>query len=448
MASTSISFTARRLTRHAILTAGTCGSLISMTSALAGPLDYLATSPYLLGSWNGQRERLADAGVTFEFTYTNEAAHNLSGGTDRLTRAAQQLAAGVSVDLDKLWGVRHTTFNFELTDRFGRSLDADANLGTSQQTQEIYGRGQTVWLTKMTLDRTFIDGRLLVSIGRDSEGQSFDVSDCNFQNLALCGPQASNLYGDYAMSWPGSVWMGRVKYDTTASTYVQAGVYQQSPTYYEASWERRNAWLPTGAGGTDGAVLPVEFGFTPTLNGLKGTYKLGFMYNTGGQPDLVRDVNGNLRALTGLPAGQSSSSYNAYIAVAQQLTGKDGGEGLTVNLRGVWGDRATSALDRQMSLGFEYKEPFHRAGDRIGVGMAATHSSSRAADYQATYNALHPADASAVGRGYETTYELFYSWRVVPTVSLQPDLQYIVHPGGTSQNANAFVVGLKSTVYF
>ncbi|WP_186310749.1 carbohydrate porin [Paraburkholderia sp. BCC1886] len=417
-------------------------------AAHAGPFDYLTTSPYLLGDWGGERSRLAERGVDFDFSYTNEAAHNFSGGDQHLTRAAQQLAAGVTANLDKLWGIRNTTFHFVLTDRFGRSLDTDANLNTSQQTQEIYGRGQTVWLTAMTLDRTFFDGRVLVSVGRDSEGQAFDAGDCHFQNLALCGPQGANLYGNYFMSWPGSVWMARAKVNTTADTYLQFGVYQQSPTYYDNSWERHNAWTPSGAPGSNGVVLPVELGWTPKLGGLEGAYRIGFMYNTGGQPDLVRDVNGNARAVTGLAAQQTGGSYNGYLSVSQRLSGQNGGEGVTMNLRTVFGDRASSSLDRQMTLDFEYQNPFHRAGDRVGIGFAATHSSSRAAEYQMEYNALHPDDASAVGNGYEMTYEIFYNWQVVPSVSLQPDFQYIVHPGGTSRNSNVAVAGLKTVIAF
>lgn len=75
--------------------------------------------------------------MVFDFTYTNEAAHNFSGGTHHATTAAQQMEAGVTMDLDKLWGVKHTTFFMIMTDRFGRSLDTTANLHTSMQTQEI-----------------------------------------------------------------------------------------------------------------------------------------------------------------------------------------------------------------------------------------------------------------------------------------------------------------------
>jgi porin len=442
----TVTLTPRRA--HGLLRTFALGAALIVPSAHASPFDYLSSSPYLLGDWGGERTALADRGIDFEFGYTNEAAHNFSGGAQNLTRAAQQLSASMTIDMQKLWGIKNSTFNFVMTDRFGRSLDSDSNLNTSQETQEIYGRGQTVWLTKLTLDRTFFDGRLLLSLGRDSEGQEFDTSDCHFQNLALCGTQGANLYGNYFMSWPGSVWMTRAKIKTTADTYLQLGVYQQSPTYFDNEWERRDAWTITGPGGSNGVVLPVELGWTPNLTGREGAYHVGFMYNTGGRPDLVRDVNGNQRAITGLAAMQTSGSYNGYISAWQRLTGQNGGEGVTIDLRGVVGDRATSALDRQMTLAFEYAKPFHRAGDRAGIGFAATHSSSRNAEYQTEFNELHPNEATAVGHGYEYTYEIFYSWQLVPSVSLQPDLQYIVHPGGTSQNSNVLVVGLKSVISF
>jgi porin len=44
--------------------------------------------------------------------------------------------------------------------------------------------------------------------------------------------------------------------------------------------------------------------------------------------------------------------------------------------------------------------------------------------------------------------ELSYSIRLAPAIALQPDLQYILHPGGTQQHANALVVGMRAMVDF
>ncbi|WP_186156433.1 carbohydrate porin [Burkholderia gladioli] len=434
-----------------------CGLVALACSAPAFADDASVTSadeagllarPHLFGNWGGARSALASRGIDFHLSLTDELAYNLAGGDHRTGRAATQLAAGMTADLDRLWGIRHTTFAFTMTDRFGRSLDADAHLGTSQQTQEIYGRGQTVWLTKLTLERTFLDGRLAIEAGRDSEGSDFDAADCHFQNLSLCGPQGPNLYGNYWMSYPGSVWMTRATLKTSAATYVKFGVYQQNPRYYDASWEHHNAWKPISPGGNTGVVLPLEFGWLPSAPGREGSYRIGAMLNTGGMPDLLEDAAGRSRAATGAPGRQSSTSYNVWLAINQRVSGTNGGEGLRVGLRAVTGDRATSVLDRQITLSFEYDRPFHRVGDRFGLGFAATHTSSREAEYQLAYNTLHPDDASAVGHGYEYTAEMFYSWQALPSVALQPNLQVVLHPGGTNANRNVFVGGLRTTVTF
>lgn len=46
----------------------------------------LATRPWLLGDWGGERTRLAERGIDFNFGYGTELAHNASGGTRHLTR--------------------------------------------------------------------------------------------------------------------------------------------------------------------------------------------------------------------------------------------------------------------------------------------------------------------------------------------------------------------------
>ena len=56
----------------------------------------------------------------------------------------------------------------------------------------------------------------------------------------------------------------------------------------------------------------------------------------------------------------------------------------------------------------------------------------------------------------ETQFELSYILRVTPWWSIQPDLQYIVHPGGRVPNpldptraiGDAFIAGVRTTINF
>ena len=81
----------------------TLAAAISMACA-APSFAFAADTPYLLGDWNGARTRLADDGVTFNFGYASEIAHNTSGGLDNLTRYSDQWVLGTELNLQKLWG--------------------------------------------------------------------------------------------------------------------------------------------------------------------------------------------------------------------------------------------------------------------------------------------------------------------------------------------------------
>ncbi|AFC87372.1 carbohydrate porin [Frateuria aurantia] len=409
----------------------------------------IVSRPYLFGDWNGTRSRLEDKGIHFDFGYTNEAGHNFEGGDRQISRATDQWMGGVKLDLDKLWGWHDTTFQTIITNRNGRNLDADAGLGNLQQTQELYGRGQTTWLTRMVLERSFFNQRLAIKIGRDGENGDFGYSVCDFQSLALCGSNEGNVFGRYWFNWPTSVWMTRIKYQTSKDTYVQLGVYQQNPTYIDNEWMRKSAWKINFPGGTTGLILPLEFGWTPKLNGLSGSYKLGLVFNSAGLPDLYNDVDGQPRALTGKTAQWHNQSYSGYIAVRQQLTGEDGGKGLDVSVRATTGDRRTSGpISQQMTVAFEYHSPFNRPDDIVGLGVAADKASSLQAAYQRMYNALHPHDAVPFGDSYEYVTELFYHWAPLHSLAFQPGLQYIRHVGGSTNTHDAVVVDLKTTIVF
>lgn len=425
----------------------TC-SLLALLGLTVAPQSQAADSPYLFGDWNGTRTRLAEEGISFDFGYGSEVAHNFTGGTKQITRYTDQWKLGTTLDLEKLWGWTGGTFQVMVTDRNGRNLGADANIGNNQLIQEVYGRGQTWHLTIFALDQKFFDGKLDWRIGRLPVGEDFASFSCDFQNLTFCGAAPGNIVGDYWVNWPTSQWATRIKLHTTDQTYVQIGAYQINPNYVNDRWARRNGWKPNFPGGTTGALIPLEFGWTPNANGLPGSYKLGAWYNNAGGSDLYYDVNHEPMAITGGEALKRDSRYGGYLNFQQQVSGVAGGKGTTVFFNATQADRNTSATDRQIAMGMEYKGPFDRSNDMVGFAVGASHANSRLAEYQRLYNELHPATPGLVKNGYEYVSELFYNWSPIPSINLRPNLQYILHPGGTRQNSNAFVFGLKTSVAF
>jgi porin len=422
--------------------------LSSLITLLAFPAHAVDSSPYLFGDWNGERTRLAEQGITFQFGYTSEAAHNFSGGTRHTTRYADQWLLGSTFDLDKLLAWRGATFDLAITNRNGRNLGQDADLGVYEQVQEIYGRGQTWLLTTFALTQKLFDGELEWRIGRLPVGADFDDFSCDFQNLTFCGSQPGNIVGDYWYNWPVSQWATTVKWHTSDQTYVKLGAYQLNPLYVDNTWARSNGWKVSFPGGTTGALLPLEFGWTPTIGGLPGNYKLGGWYNNAGGENLYYDANHQPMALTGEAPLQESARHGGYVSLQQQISGDAGGEGVSLFFNATMADGATSAVDRQFALGAMFDGPFGRIDDRIGVAVGATHGSNELARYARLYNLLHPDAQLPVADTYELAAEVFYDWRPIPSLSLRPNLQYLADPGGSTQNRNAFVLGLKTSIAF
>lgn len=434
--------------RRGLARLGAVAAAASALGAASAHAEDIASSPHLLGDWGGQRERLAAQGVVFNFAYGSQLAHNFSGGTDRLTRYTDQWEFGATLDLDKRWGWQGATFQFTMTNRNGRNLGADANIGNNMLIQEVYGRGQTWHLTQLWLNQKLFEERLELKFGRMTVGEDFFSFSCDFQNLTFCSAQPGNLVGSYWVNWPTSQWAARVKYHTSGNSYMQVGVYQVNPKYVDDQYARRHGWKPNNPSGTTGALIPLEAGWQASWRGLPGSWKIGAWYNTSEGDDLYWDVNRNPRGLTGLEPLERNGQYGAYLSLQQQVTGSAGGRGATVFLNFTQADRHTARLDRQLALGVQYKGPFEgRPQDSLGFAVGATHNNERYADF-VNQNNLRTGGNITAGSSYEYVSELYYAWAPVPSVSVRPNLQYIVHPGGTSRNSNAFVIGLKTIVAF
>jgi porin len=410
--------------------------------------DDATTSKYLFGDWGGERTRLADKGITFDFGYGFEAAHNYSGGTRNITRYTDQWKFGTAFDLEKLWGWEGAKFTMVVTDRNGRDIGADANIGNNQLIQEVYGRGQTWHLTIFALEQKFFDDKLSWKIGRLPVGEDINQFSCDFQNLSFCGAQPGNIVGDYWINWPTSQWATVLKLNTSSDTFVKLAAYQMNPKYADDSYAVHHGLTPGFPSGTTGALIPLEFGWTPKINGLPGSYRAGVWYNTSNGNDLyLNEQHQPLAEFGGTPL-QHDSRRGAWITFQQQVTGEAGGKGATVFLNVTSADHATSATNNQISLGMEYKGIFDRPNDFIGAAFGASYANGYAAKNQRLINQLNPDNAAIVNDGYEKVTEVFYSWSPIPSIAIRPNLQYIKDPGGSNKRDDAFVLGLKTSVAF
>lgn len=397
-------------------------------------------SPWLLGDWNGARTRLKDRGIDFQFGYTGEFGYNASGGTRNDATYTDQYAAGVTFDLDRLLGIPAARFQATVTERTGRNLSDDAGLGTLQQVQEVYGRGQTIRLTDFWFQQKYANGMIDWKVGRMTVGEDFASFSCDFQNLTFCGSDPGNIAGDYIYNWPISQWATRLRFNLKSFGYFQIGAYDVNPKYLGV----KDQLLPVFFSGSTGVLLPVELAWLPTFgNGtLQGSYKIGAWYDTSKANDVVDDTNGDPFVLTGLPPAQHRGRYGVYVNAEQQVTDR-----LKLFLNVVAADDRTSTTDRQIAAGLTYTGLFDaRPNDDVGFAVGTTHVNDRVARAEAARNAAGQGPVAVQHSEY--AFELYYTYRPRNGLLIRPNLQYVRFPGGTSENKDALVVGLKMSANF
>ncbi|WP_312681691.1 carbohydrate porin [Stenotrophomonas chelatiphaga] len=407
---------------------------------LAGLLlsSSVSAAPHLLPDADGRRAALAARGVELTASYTSEDATNLSGGSRRTGTHVGQLALGATLDLERLAGWSGLQAQVSVTRRDGANLNERAALGQLLQSQEAYGRGRIWRLGSLWLGKQWNEGRVGLKLGRMAVGDDFNTLDCTAMSLAFCGSQPAMIVGDYWFNGPLSQWGAVLDVAPTEQTYLRLGAYQVNPRYADES----GGGLRLAPSGTVGTLTPVELGWQGRVRGLQGHYAVGGWYSSAPRADAWQDQAGGAWASSGLDAALRSGAYGGWISLRQQFSAGDGSSaqsGLRGQLDLVRTDRRTGNIDATVHAIATYTGIGARASDQIGLGVAATEVNPR---YARQAN-------GAQGRAKtEYTAEAFYVWQAWPGVSVQPVVQYVVHPGGLSQNHDAMVLGVKTNLAF
>ncbi len=398
-------------------------------------------SDELTGDWGGVRTDLRDDGVDLKAGYVSETAGNVSGGDRKRVRETGQFSFGATIDTDKLIDLPGGTFQATVTYRRGKDLGAAAGLGVLQQVQEVYGRGQTWRLTQFWYQQSFAGGHADIKIGRLTQGEDFAAFSCQLQNLSFCGSPPGNLAGDYWYNWPVSQWgvRGRLKNDRF---YAMVGAYEVNPRNLEKDFTIGRFH------GATGVLVPVEAGYTPRLGakGLPGSYRVGGWYNTADADDVLFDENRGYQAVTGVAPLRRSGRYGVYAQLQQQFTGSaeespsgpQTSHGLVGFINITQTDRKTTVTDNQVAGGVFYTGlvPF-RPKDEIAFALARTNVNGR------TLLGLVPGAARPDA---EYAAELAYCIHAITWLTVRPNVQYVVNPGGYKAATDVVVIGLKAAV--
>ncbi len=408
---------------------------------------------WLLGDWGGERQQLEKQGYKFTASIMSQAATNLDGGYNdsNTLENAGQLTLGANFDLSKIAGWEDTTAAIMITKRDGNSLTLegikDPRSTTLGNTQEIYGRGKIWRLTQAWVKKGFNDNTVQFKIGRMGMSDDFNSSQCEFQNLLLCGGQLGKSIGSIWYNWPVGLWGTNVKYQFAPEWTLGLGVYEVNPDNVKT--QSNSDGFNLDMNNVKGATIPVELAWKPKLamfNGLPGEYKVGALYSTADANDV------------GTVSKVHDSKHSFWINTQQQLTQHNGNakRGLFVSFNGVVNDKATTMVESTQQLALWYKGPFDsRPNDSIGFGLANYVVNKRVRDRQiATNESRGYYEYDDLASNYvpiqhdELNVELNYTYQWSPAVMLRPNIQYIHQPAGVKEVDDAWVAGLSMRLNF
>lgn len=176
----------------------------------------------------------------------------------------------------------------------------------------------------------------------------------------------------------------------------------------------------------EGALLIAE-------GGVDGDRKLAVgAWRYSDKQDDVRDLT-----LAGDPVQRTAQG--AYVVYEQPLTGGDGPRATTAFIRAGVSDGDTTPFAGGWQAGVLVERPFASRPDSafsFGVNQGVLSDGYR----------QNQIDLGADMADSEMQVEITYSDRVLPFLSIQPDLQWVRRPGGDRGVEDAFVAGLRISI--
>jgi porin len=406
---------------------------------------FLLTLPreHLWDDWGGLLPTLDKLGITPNLSYVADFGGNPSGGIRHRAAYSDNIGLSLSFDLEKEFGLEGGTFLVSMSQRDGASLSQTA-VGNVFTIQQNYG-GQVFHLIDVAYNQKLFNDTIELSIGRIAAGDDFLVSEYDylFMQNGFDGNPVGIFFNSPGMTaYPNTTWGGRVKYLPTKRAYIMAGIYNGDSTV-RANYHHGADF------GMDGPVYGmVEAGYR--VNGLPGDsqylgdYKVGAWYDDNVYTDYRSIDNGG-------PVATGRGNYGVY-ALFDQVVLPFAEEGSNRGL-GVFGsflaspDQSISRLPYFCTGGVVARGVLDwRPQDLIGFGFMYGAFSDDLAASQQREQVLQPGLGV---QDHETVLELTYRYRMHGgALFIQPDLQYIIHPGGTGQIQDAFVIGAQVGINF
>ncbi len=360
---------------------------------------------------------------------------NLAGGARRGTTGLSNVDLKATFDAEKLFDWKGATFFLHAINDLGGKPNAKY-VGSLQGVDNIEVDTNTTKLYQAWLEQALWDGKFTARIGLydlNSEFYMTESSGLFLHPAPGIGSELAQTGQNGPSIFPTTSVGARFKIQPSRSWYTQAVLLDGVPGDPN---NPRGTHVQFNRG--DGTLTVVEAGYLLGKGaGEKddapgvGKIALGAWHYTAKFPDLIdTDDNGD-------PVQRSNNS-GAYLLAEKRLydATDDGARGLDGFMRIGFANHDVNRLAHYVQLGAVYTGLLSgRPEDQVGLSMAIATTGSK-------YRDLLARDGVATTRN-EMGWELTYRAPVKSWLTIQPGIQYVVHPDSNPELKNAVVALLR-----
>ncbi len=376
---------------------------------------------YMTGNWGGIRDKLSLKGINFSGFFAASILGNPAGGEKKGILYTGLLNLYLDLDLEKLIHLKGSSVRISGSWASGQSLSED-DIGNLFEVSSIFS-GQKVRLYQLYLEQSLFNERVDIAIGRLATGDDFLTSPLfyNFVSLAFDQNPISIFFNIPSFTVdPFATWGARSKVRVYEDIYFKMGAYVSNRNSGKNRADSLDFTL------SDGALLIGEvvyhYGKNKKNSSYPGVYKIGGYYDTQDFEELSN------------PLQEKNGNFGLYL-IAEQMIYSEGNKVIEQGLipfitLTIAPTSEINPIPFFFSTGLVYQGLFSgRDEDTTSFGLAYGNFSRDLA-----------------GRDFEMVMEITHNFVITPWLNVQPDFQYIVHPGGDDDIPNAFVLGFEFLV--
>ncbi len=396
-------------------------------------------SAHLTGDWGGWRTRLVQRGVHWQAGYIGEVIANVAGGV-RSGWTYQGLAeAAVELDFSQLAGTCSQT-TLRASALFPHGSSPSRRWVGDAQTMSNIDAYDGVSLYELWLEQQFFGDRASLRAGQLLADAEFAFTEAggalinsSFGWPAFLSANTRNTGPAYPRAAPGA----RVFSHLGRDVFTQAAIYDgDTLDQVDGRFTGNQHGTAFHFSDDDGVLAMAELGWrrAPGTNedAVARACKIGAWLHTGGFADR--------RA----PERSHGHNHGIYLAAEHGLLPSRSTTpgGLDAFLRVGYAPSDRNTVEWACDLGLRLRSPLSgRPNDTLTLGLAAIWigREQRQWERQAGNDVLSDR---------EVVVEITYQCVIRPWWAIQPDIQWIHHPGASPANNHALALGLRTRMTF